>query len=543
MPGEYALYLRKSRADLEAEQRGDGETLARHQRTLLALADKLELHVTRIYHEVVSGETIASRPEMQRLLSDVEKGLWAGVLVMEVERLARGETIDQGTVQRAFIYSATKIITPVKIYDPNDEYDQEYFEFGLFMSRREYKTINRRMQRGRAASVSEGKYVGNKTPYGYERIKLVHEKGWSLAPVQEEAAVVRMIFDWYINGVEENGRRQRIGLSLICRRLNSMNIPTVTGGPWVPGTLQNMLRNPVYAGYIRWNARAAVRKIVDGEVVKTRPRAKDAVIYPGRHEAIVGKELFDKAQALMSRNPPRPVPSGSAVKNPLAGLVVCGCCGRKMVRRPYRSGAEATLMCPLAGCPTVSTALAVVEKKVLASLKNWVDAYKIPWEKAYVSDDDLQLKFVRSAHRKAEEQIAALEKQRGNLCDLLEQGVYTVETFLLRSEELATRIAAAKAEAQKLDGMVADAELASANKKEVIPKAEKLLDTYETLSCAQARNALLKEVISKIVYTKETKGRWHGSPDDFDITLYPRLPDGFFLPVSDNSLVPTNSVI
>ena len=44
------------------------------------------------------------------------------------------------------------IITPIKIYDPNDEYDEEYFEFGLFMSRREYKTIKRRMQRGRVAA-------------------------------------------------------------------------------------------------------------------------------------------------------------------------------------------------------------------------------------------------------------------------------------------------------------------------------------------------------------------------------------------------------
>ena len=36
---------------------------------------------------------------------------------------------------------------------------EEYFEFGLFMSRREYNTIKRRLQRGRLASVREGKYV------------------------------------------------------------------------------------------------------------------------------------------------------------------------------------------------------------------------------------------------------------------------------------------------------------------------------------------------------------------------------------------------
>lgn len=84
---------------------------------------------------------------------------------MEVERLARGDTIDQGLVAQAFKFSDTRIITPVKSYDPNNEFDEEYFEFGLFMSRREYKVINRRLQRGRLASVKEGKWVSNRAPY------------------------------------------------------------------------------------------------------------------------------------------------------------------------------------------------------------------------------------------------------------------------------------------------------------------------------------------------------------------------------------------
>ncbi len=162
---KFCLYLRKSRSDLEAETRGEGETLARHEKALLDLAKKLNLNIVRIYREVVSGETIASRPVMQELLADVEQGMWDGVLVMEVERLARGDTIDQGIVAQTFKFSNTKIITPMKTYDPNNEFDEEYFEFGLFMSRREYKTINRRLQNGRIASVTEGKYVGNNPPY------------------------------------------------------------------------------------------------------------------------------------------------------------------------------------------------------------------------------------------------------------------------------------------------------------------------------------------------------------------------------------------
>ena len=100
--GKYAIYLRKSRADIEAEAKGEGETLARHEHILLELANKKELSIGKIYREIVSGETIESRPEMKKLLSDVRQGKWKGVLVVEVERLARGETIDQGIVAKAF---------------------------------------------------------------------------------------------------------------------------------------------------------------------------------------------------------------------------------------------------------------------------------------------------------------------------------------------------------------------------------------------------------------------------------------------------------
>ena len=59
------------------------------------------------------------------------------------------------------------------------------------MSRREYKTINRRLIRGRDSSASEGKYISSIAPYGYKRVKLENEKGFTLEPVPEEAEVVK----------------------------------------------------------------------------------------------------------------------------------------------------------------------------------------------------------------------------------------------------------------------------------------------------------------------------------------------------------------
>ena len=268
---QYLIYLRKSRVDRDAENNGSVDTLERHRKALLDLARKGHYTIAKIYEEVVSGDTIAERPEMQKLLRDVETGDYAGVLVMEVERLARGRTSDQGIVADTFKYSGTRIITPARIYDPEDEADEEYFEFGLFLSRREYKTINRRLQRGKKASLSEGKYIAGTAPYGYEKTR-APGKGKTLAIVHEEAEVVRRIYDLYAHGeVQPDGTLRRLGSYTIAKKLDAEGIPSPSDGKWLPCTVRDILVNPTYCGALRWGYRPTVKNMVDGEMVERRP--------------------------------------------------------------------------------------------------------------------------------------------------------------------------------------------------------------------------------------------------------------------------------
>ena len=169
---QYAMYLRKSRFDRDYAELSVEETLKRHKAILDRTAEERRYYIAQIYYEVVSGESIAARPEIQKLLEAVGNELYAGVLVVDLERLARGNSADQAYISQVFQFSSTKIITPAKTYDPNNEYDEDFFEFGLFMSRREYKTINRRLLRGRDSSASEGKYISSIAPYGYQKKKL-----------------------------------------------------------------------------------------------------------------------------------------------------------------------------------------------------------------------------------------------------------------------------------------------------------------------------------------------------------------------------------
>lgn len=514
----YCMYLRKSRADIEAEERGEGETLARHEKILLELAKKMGLNVTKIYKEIGSGETISSRPVMQQLLRDVEEGMWEGVLVVEVERLARGDTIDQGIVAQTFKYSNTKIITPIKVYDPQNEFDEEYFEFGLFMSRREYKVINRRLQRGRLESVKEGKYVGNKPPYGYRRKKLEKDKGYTLVPHPEESRVVKQIFEWYVNG---------IGVSQIVRKLNDMKIPAANGGDWVNASVQGILQNPVYIGKIRWNFRPQIKKVINGQTVVQRPRNKEWLVVDGLHEPIIDEETFRMAQERLAKNPSVPIPRKYVIKNPLAGLIVCGICGRKMVRRPFNDGRPDILMCQYTSCKNVSTRFELVESRLLQALEIWLKDYKLELnENGEYSNNSEDIELIKTSLSRIEKELETLNVQYNRLHDLLEQGVYSVDKFIERSRILSERIETTKKEKEELQKVLEDISFREESKRLIVPKIEGILESYYNIQDPAEKNKLLKEVIEKAVYTKTVKGsRWHlDRQDDFELVIYPKLP-------------------
>ena len=190
------IYLRKSRADEEAEKQGQFETLHRHKTTLLKIAKEKSLNIVDIKEELESGESIKDRPKMIELLKEVEQNKYDAVLVMDIDRLGRGNMQDQGLILDTFKNSNTKIITPRKIYNLNNEFDEEYSEFEAFMARKELKLINRRLQRGRIKSIEEGKYISPVPPYGY-KFKYDNNGKKYLAIDEHQADAVRLIFDMY----------------------------------------------------------------------------------------------------------------------------------------------------------------------------------------------------------------------------------------------------------------------------------------------------------------------------------------------------------
>lgn len=508
----YAIYLRKSRVDIEAEQHGEMETLARHEQTLLSLAKSRNLIIGAIYKEIVSGETIAARPVMQQLLREVEMGMWDGVLVMEVERLARGDTIDQGVVQRAFQYTNTLIITPLKTYDPGNEFDQEYFEFGLFMSRREYKTTRRRLQNGKYAAVKEGKWPFNQAPYGWVRVKLPHEKGWTLALNEEEAPIVKLVFSLFTGP-------DRIGVTSIKHYLNDRGIKARNGSEWTDCSVRGILLNVVNDKRVGIGRRKTVSKVIDGVPMKTRPHSDYEFTVEGMQPRMIDHGLFMEAQSYLGLGTPKPQDS-YAVKNPLSGIIICSECKKRMFRRPAGGNSKYdVLMCRTDKCSTIGSNLELVERELIRTLSEWIGNYKL---------DPVKMKSLlpekEELLRIALEESEALNTQNERLYDLLEQGVYDADMFVKRSNLLQEKIKECNNKIETLKKEVEYEKKKDSHINDFIPNCEQLLSCYWDLSVPE-RNTALKMLLEGVEYKKTEKNkRGESMKSTFELTIKPRIP-------------------
>lgn len=501
----FAIYLRKSRKDLENK---DYDVLKRHKKILLEFAKSknIVVHEEDIYEEVVSGETIQDRPVVQSLLKKIESGYYKAVLVMEIERLARGNTIDQGIIAQAFQLTNTLIITPLKTYDTRNEFDNEYLEFGLFMSRREYKAISRRIQTGRVQSVKDGNFIGSVTPYGYDKEKLKGEKGYKLIP-NHEAKNVKLIFELFLEG---------LGTSNLSYKLNDLRIESRTGKPWTPAMVRNILISKVYIGILTWGKRAHIKKLDNSLVSKTRPVNDNCIESKGKHEPIIDEITFYRVQDLLKANSSKKVHKDKVLKNPLAGIVVCKECNTNMIRRPLKNIPD-TLLCKNHYCNNVSSYIYLVEEKLLHSLKNILEEYYYyieNYEEEHIKNKknyDFQIK-------KLDKEATKLKKQHVKACELLELGAYSVELFKERSSSITEQIEGLNKQKEELIRLNED------NKVEkliqAIPRIENCLKTYSTLD-TEEKNKLLKSIISKAYYLKtEAANRWNkDAQDNFTLEL------------------------
>jgi site-specific DNA recombinase len=500
-----AIYLRKSREDEELEKTlGKYETLSKHRRALLKFAREKGLNILEIKEELVSGDSLFFRPKMLELLKEVESNMYDGVLVMDIQRLGRGDTEDQGIITRVFKNSHTKIITPQKTYDLDNEYDEDYFEFESFMGRKEYKMIKKRMQSGRVRSVQDGNYISPNPPYGYDIFNINRSR--TLKENPNEAEVVKLIFKMYIEGS---------GAGTIADCLNSLGYKTKKGKAFESSTILFILRNPIYIGKITWKKKEIKKSREPNKVKDTRTRDKSEwIIANGKHKPIIDIETFNKAQEILNGRYHVPYKQMNGAANPLASIIICGVCGNKMVLRKY--GDKAPHIICKNKCGNKSSRFDYIESAVIDALEDYLK--QLQATKDEIISKNINNTLFKKQLESLNKELLTLNNQRLKLFDLLEQGIYDNNTFIERSNNIAERIKETETTIQNVQKNI-DMNNKKQNKTKSYIKIKNVIDAYKVSNNIAQKNELLKSILYKIEYrkSKEQKG------DDFEIRLFPKV--------------------
>ena len=507
--GIWLMYLRKSRQDDPNET--VAEVLAKHEVQLQEYALRElggRIPEENIYREVISGESIDEREKIQKVLKRMEDPKVKGVLVIEPQRLSRGDLEDCGRLINAFRFTHTLVCTPTMIYDLENKMERKFFQDELLRGRDYLEYTKEILARGRIAAIKRGCYIGNIPPYGYDKIKLGKDN--TLVP-NENADVVRTIFYLYTkNGMSPGA---------IAKQLNETAIPAAKGGPWEKDQVRKIVGNIHYAGKVAFNQTKLTPVLENGEVIIKRLRQSkdDITVADGKHPAIIDWETWELAQTRIANNPP--VKHSVTLVNPFRGVLRCSKCGRSLTIYAYRNAADRM------GCKSVaprcykSVRYSEVYDAVVFALEN----SELPKLKLKVdSGDGDAVKIQQRLLVKFEKEMQEYLDQEDKQYELLETGIYTQELFERRNHALREKMTDCKKRINETKQNMPRA-IDYSERVSTLEKAIALLKDPDATPAQQ--NRILSSIVERIEFIGETSTGSHGgSPKSkgnftLDVTL------------------------
>lgn len=179
------------------------------------------------------------------------------LVVREIDRLSRN-LAKQLVVEEELKRAGVKIEYVLGDYDETPE-GNLMKHVRAVVAEYERMKINERIQRGKRLKVKSGSVMLglNRPPYGYRVIK--DGNAWQLEIVEEEAQIIRLMFNWYLNG-DENG--STMTLNKIAIRLTEMKIPTPVDNKKIKGVKMTKKR-----GFCEWSG-TVIAHYLDDEVYK-----------------------------------------------------------------------------------------------------------------------------------------------------------------------------------------------------------------------------------------------------------------------------------
>ena len=510
----WLLYLRKSRQDDPNET--VEQVLAKHEEQLQEWAERElgeRIPEENIYREIVSGESIEAREEIKKVLARIEDPNVAGVIVMEPSRLSRGDLADCSKIIDSFRFSRSLVATPYMMYDLERKMERKFFKDELLRGNDFLEYTKDILFRGRVAAHKRGCYLGNYAPYGFRKIKI--GKDHTLEAIEDQAEVVRLVFDLYT-------QEDRTPYQIACR-LNEMGVPAPRGAKWVKDTIRVMLRNPHYAGYVAFNRIKKTPVLENGEIVYKRlaQPLEEQIIAEGKHKGIISRDVWEAAQELVARHPRANYEK--EIKNPYAGILHCGKCGKAMALHPYKH-AEDRFTCKQRPPCYKSARVSPVHEAILVALEE----AKLPVLELKVQNGDGDARKIQQRLlAKLEDQMAQYRAQEERQYELVETNPdYPQEVFARRNREL-------RAKMDETQAAIYKAKTALPQSVDYAERVAALKNAIAILKDADAtpaeQNRVLKAIVQRIEYSSVPSDRENrvrlrdGGVSPFEIRIMLRL--------------------
>lgn len=232
------------------------------------------------------------RPALAALMHDIEAGQVDLVVVYKIDRLTRS-LVDFVRLIDLFDRRGIGLVSVSQAFDTSDSMGRMILNVLLTFSQFERELIAERVRDSIRTRKKHGRVHGGLAPFGYEYY------GGELQVVDTEADIVRFVFQSFLRAGTYTAAMTAVREQGLCSSIKVGRNGSSRGGrPMSPGTVYNILRNPIYVGEIRGH---------DGN-------------YPGRHQAIIDRETWNAASAL-AESRTRKGPSAIGTDHFLAGLL------------------------------------------------------------------------------------------------------------------------------------------------------------------------------------------------------------------------------
>ena len=489
---EVAIYLRKSRGDFD-------EDLKKHKKALLDLCKKNEWDYDE-YQEIGSGGDIASRPQFQKLIEKIAEGKYDAVCVMDIDRLCRGDEVDYAFIKRVIIQSDTKIVTPDRILDLNNDTDEFTYSASAFFANLEYKMIKKRLMKGKRMGARMGNWTNGIPPYPYEYQKWEGKYFEKKLVVNDDKLIhYRFIIDSIIN--------ESMTPDEIAYNLNERGIPSPRNASWSGVTISRLMTDETHLGRIITNKTigdAHAKKKQDAKDFKVIPR-DEWIVVENCHEPVKSIEEHNRILVFKSRLNRVPKRKPAEIR-PLSGLIKCGRCGHSMTLyyRPSRKNPESIKPCwykDSLGNKCINQGM--ITNTLYDLINQRIFSYKEQLVSEIESLDFLSIKY------KVEKELKNLTKEKERKLQTLDRILLGFENELYTLQQSQNRKQCVEKELSEINAEIEllEIEMEKCN-------ADKIKDKYELFKkfekqiissklSDEQKNKLYKSIIDKIIWIRE----------------------------------------